>query len=184
MMTSMARHEHDPEAHSKAAERITFEKELCGDLLNAHLIKVPDDRRPYVRLTLGDMIIQLRKLWRPDLLREWKRDRRALLRLIAATFDRWEKASFERPLVLHQLATNPKNTPKDMSSYLDEKEIGASEAARAKTQRQIAAQRNADRKELSRGSHPFRVPEKSRVPKERADLTYLSDKLAGSSPNL
>jgi hypothetical protein len=179
-MTSMARHEHDPEAHRKAAEKITFEKELCGDLIGTHLKKVPEEWRPYVRLTLDDMLIELRKLWQPNLIREWKRDPRGLLGLIAAAFERWEKASFERPLVLHQLAINPGNRPKDMSSYLEGKGIGASEAARRKSERQVAARRGADRKELERGSKPFRVPEKNRVPKEKADLELLVRVLAES----
>jgi hypothetical protein len=193
VMTSMAKHERDTEAHRKAAEKITFERELCLDLINKHLIKVPEDKRPYVRLTLNDAIIQLRKLWRPSendndenqgFSGEWKRDRRALLRLIKAVFDRWEKACFERPLMTHQLATNPENAPEDITSYLDKKGIGASEAAKTKTLRLIEAKRAADRQELSRGSRPFRVPEEKRIPKEKGDLIYMSLKLGESSSRL
>jgi hypothetical protein len=152
----MARHERDPEAHSEAADKITFETELCRDLINKHLSNVPQDKRGGVRDVLDDMIIALLNLWRPNLLYEWERDRRALLRLIAAVFDRWEKGSFERRLMIHELATNPKNTPKAITTYLDEKGIGSSEPP--KTLRLIEARRNADRQELSRGSRAFRVP--------------------------
>src|SRR5713101_1371119 len=151
----MTKRERDLEAHDKALERITLETELCGDLINKHLSKVPEEKRGGVRDVLEEMTIALRNLWRPYLSHEWKRDRRALLRLIAAVFDRWEKAYFERRLVLHQLATHPKNTPKAITDYLDEKGIGAS---KAKTAQLLEAQRNADRQELSRGSRAFRVP--------------------------
>jgi len=180
----MAKYERDTEAHRKAAEKLTFERELCSDVINKHLIKVPENRRPNMRLTLDEMIIQPRSLWRPNLKSEWKRDRRALLRLIAAIFDHWEKGSFERPLVAHQLAINPKNKPKAISSYLDDQGIGASEAAKTKAQRLIEAQRSADRQELSRGSRPFRVPKGKRIPKEKADLMCMSYKLDETSPNL
>jgi hypothetical protein len=160
----MARRERDLEAHSKAADKITFETELCRDLVNKYLSEVPQEKRGDVRDVLDDMILALVNLWRPNLVQEWKRDRRSLLRLIAAVFDRWEKASFERSLLIHELATNPKNTPKAITSYLDEKGIGASEAAKTKTLRLIEAQRAADRQELSRGSRAFRVP------KGKADL--------------
>jgi len=179
---SMARRDYDPEAHCKAAQKIIFEEELCEDLIGAHLTQVPEEARPYVRLALRALVIELRKRWRPHLLGEWKRDRAALLRLIEAVFSRWEKASFERPLVLHQLATNPKNRRKAMSLYLDAKEIGASAAAKEKTQRQNAACQAADRKKLSRGSKEFRVPEEQRVPKDEGDLAWLAWKFAGEQP--
>jgi hypothetical protein len=181
-MTSMARHEHDPEAHRKAAEKITFEREVCLDLVNDYLVNVPEDRRPYVRLTLDHMMIQLSNLWRPNLKCEWKRDRRALLQLITRVFDRWAEARFERSLVLHQLAINPAYGPKKITNYLNKKKIGITELP--KTAAQFDSQRNVDRKELSRGSRPFRVPKDKRIQKEQADLTYLSEKFAKRSPNL
>jgi hypothetical protein len=156
----MARHEHDPEAHRKAAEKITFETELCRDLINKHLIKVPDDKRADVRLALDNMIIQLRNLWRPYLSCEWTRDRRALLRLLTRVFDRWAKARFERSSVLHQLAMNPNYTPKEITAYLNENKIGIAELP--KTELQSDSRRNADRQELARGSRAFRVPKENR----------------------
>jgi hypothetical protein len=53
----MAKYERDTEAHRKAAEKLTFERELCSDVINKHLIKVPENRRPNMRLTLDEMII-------------------------------------------------------------------------------------------------------------------------------
>jgi hypothetical protein len=152
----MTKQERDIKAHRRAAEKITFETELCRDLINKHLSNVGEDKRADVRLALDDMIIQLRNLWRPYLSYEWKRDRRALLRLITAVFDRWEKAHFERPLVLHQLATNPKYMPKKMTTHLNEKKIGITELP--KTAAQFDSRRNADRQELLRGRRAFRVP--------------------------
>jgi hypothetical protein len=150
-------------AHDKAVDRITFETELCGDLINEHLSKVPKDKRGAVRDTLDDLVIALRTCWwQRDLSHEWQRDPKALLRLIAAAFDRWRKAHFERPLALHQLATNPRNKPKAMTSYLNEKKIGITELP--KTAAQSVSRRNADRQELSRGRRAFRAP------KEKSNL--------------
>jgi hypothetical protein len=178
----MTEHEHDGGAHWKAAEKITFEKELCGDLIARHLRGVPEELRPYVRITLEGMLVELRKLWRPHLKNEWERDRGALLGLIGAVFLRWGKGDFERCLVLHQLAINPKNKPKEMSAYLDGRGIGVgAAAARARTQRQVAARRGADRKELSRGSKPYRVPEKKRIAKDPGEVAYLTYSLQQGS---
>jgi hypothetical protein len=157
----MATQRRDTEAHQKAAEKITFEKELCGDFVNKYLTRVPEERRADVRHALDDMMIGLANLWcrSPQLSDEWKRDRRALLRLIRSAFDRWADGGFVRRLVAHQLATNPKNTPKDITSYIEEKGIGIGKPA--KTLKLIEARRNADRQALSRDSRAFRVSKKS-----------------------
>jgi hypothetical protein len=107
---------------------------------------------------LDDIIVKLRYLWPLHVSDELKRDRKALLRLISGVFDRWADARFERPLVLHQLATNPNYTPKQITTYLNEKKIGIT--ASPKTGAQSDSRRNADRQELSRGSRAFRVPNK------------------------
>jgi hypothetical protein len=159
LMTYMTKQKRDTEAHRKAAQKLTFETELCGDLIGKYLVNVPEATRPYVRLALDDLIIRLRNLWWPHFANEWKRDHaRELLRLIRSIFRRWGNAHFERPLVLHQLATNRKYKSKQMTEYLNEKRIGIIELP--KTERQSEARRSADRQELSRGSRPFRVPKK------------------------
>jgi hypothetical protein len=152
----MTKQERDTEAHRKAAEKITLETELCRDLVNKHVSKVAEEKRAEVRLALDYVIVALRNLWRPYLSDEWRRDRKALLRLITGVFDRWADARFERPLVLQQLAMNQKNTPKEITDYLNQKKIGITECP--KTAAQFESRRNADRQELSRGSHAFRVP--------------------------
>jgi hypothetical protein len=157
----MATQRRDTEAHRKAAEKIIFKTELCGDLVNKYLTGVPEERRADVRHALDDMMIGLVNLWcrLPQLSDEWKRDRRALLRLMRSAFDRWSAGAFVRGLAAQQLATNPKNMSKAITSYLDEKGIGIGEPA--KTLKLIEARRNADRQALSRGSRAFRVPKKS-----------------------
>src|SRR5690349_4854244 len=124
LMTSMTTRRDDTEAHRKASEKITFVTELCGDLVNEHLANVPEDKRADVREALVDMTVDLRNLWRAGLSNEWKRDRRALLRFIASVFARWADAGFERAIVLHQLATNQKNKPKQITVHLNRKKIG------------------------------------------------------------
>lgn len=155
-MTHMTKQKRDTEAHRKAAEKIIFETELCRDLINKHLSKVAPEKRADVRLVLDKMVFELRNLWQPYLADEWKRDRRALVRFVTGVFDRWADARFERPLVLHQLATNPEYKPKRITTYLNEKKIGIIEVP--KTAAQSDSRRNADRQELSRGSRAFRVP--------------------------
>jgi hypothetical protein len=154
----MARQKRDTEAHRKAAEKMMFETELCGDLVNKYLTNIPEGRRADVRLALEHVIVDLDNVWckaDQELRNEWKRNRRALHRLLGSAFDRWTDAAFVRPLVLHQLATNPKNTPKKMTDYLNDKRVGISEPP--KTGQQTTSRRNADRQELSRGSRPFRT---------------------------
>jgi hypothetical protein len=151
----MTRQRRDTDAHHRAAEKITFEKELCGDLVNKYLRNVPADRRADVRLALEHVIIELYNVWcRWPGLKDEKGNRLALLRLIRAAFDRWTKGDFVRPLVLHQLATNPKNSPKNITYYVNEKRIGIQQLPRLESQ--IKARRDADRQELSRRSRPYR----------------------------
>src|SRR4029077_11263416 len=100
----MARQKRDTEAHRKAAEKMMFETELCGDLVNKYLTNVPEGRRADVRHALDDMMLGLDNLWcrSPQLSDEWKRDPRALLRLIRSAFDRWTGGAFVRGLVAQQ----------------------------------------------------------------------------------
>ena len=161
----MAKRIPDTEAHRQAAEKITLENELCGDLVDEYVANIPEDqrdqtsagRRADVRLELEELIRELCNVWArsPQLKDEWKRNRRALVALIRSAIDRWVAGDFVRRVVLHQLATNPKNNPKAITNYLNEKGIGIGKPPQ--TSSQYEARRAADRQELSRGSRPFRT---------------------------